>query len=137
MDCVRIEDGDLLGATANVKAMINAGRAIGDQPGLAFQAARAHAVDTAVSTLERLLAHGELPEPVLADLQKLLESEASHPLALISWRGERAAADKLFEAVRTGRAAFRVAPRTRRRQTRNAVHDANDSRKPGPTSRTE
>ncbi len=103
---VRIEDGDLLGATANVKAMINAGRAIGDQPGLAFQAARAHAVDTAVSTLERLLAHGELPEPVLADLQKLLESEASHPLALISWRGERAAADKLFEAVRTGRAAF-------------------------------
>jgi hypothetical protein len=102
---IRIEKDDSLGAARNVKAMINAGRAIGDQPLLAFQAARATAIDTAVLTLERLLAHGELPEPVLADLQKLLESEASHSLALISWRGERAAADKLFEDVRSGRAA--------------------------------
>ncbi len=102
---IRIEEGDLLGAAGDVKAIINAGRAIGDQPHLAFQAARPHAIDIAVSTLERLLAHGELPEPLLAELQRLLESEAQHPLALISWRGDRAAVDKLFEDVRAGRAA--------------------------------
>jgi hypothetical protein len=102
---VRIEEGDLLRAAANVKAMIHAGRAIGDQPHWAFQVARMRAIDTALLTLERLLAHGELPEPVLADLQKLLESEVLHPLALISWRGDRAAVDKLFEDVRTGRTA--------------------------------
>ena len=62
------------------------------------------AVMTAVATLERLLARGELPAAVLADLQKLFEDEARHPVALVSLQGDRAATERLFEDVRTGRA---------------------------------
>ncbi len=84
---IRIEEGDLAGAGGEVKAMINAGRALGDEPLLAAQAGRVRAVETAVATLERLLAHGELTGTELAGLQKLLEDEARHPLALVSLRG--------------------------------------------------
>ena len=63
-----------------------------------------NAVVPAVATIERLLAHGQLPGPVLASLQKLLEDEATHPLALISLRGDRAAQEKLNEQVRAGEA---------------------------------
>ena len=101
---IRIEEGDLAGAGGEVKAMINAGRALGDEPMLAAQVGRVMAVETAVATLERLLAHGELPGTDLAGLQRLLEDEARHPLALVSLRGERAATEKLFNDVRDGRA---------------------------------
>jgi hypothetical protein len=99
---IRIEENDMAGAATDVRAMICAGRAIDLEPLLAAQAGRVNAIVPAVATIERLLAHGELPRPVLAGLQKLLEDEATHPLALISLRGERAAQEKLNEQVRMG-----------------------------------
>ena len=101
---VRIQEGDLGGAATDIRAMVNAGRSLGDEPSLAAQAGRVNAVVPAVATLERLLAQGQLPGPVLADLQMLLVDEAKHPLALVSLRGDRAADEKLNEKVRTGRA---------------------------------
>jgi hypothetical protein len=101
---IRIEEGDLAGLAGEVKAMINAGRALGDEPMLAAQAGRVMAVKLAVATLERLLAKGELPGIDLTGLQTLLEDEARHPLALVTLRGERAATEKLFNDVRDGRA---------------------------------
>ena len=101
---IRIDEGELAGAADEIKAIVNAGRALGNEPTLAVQAGRVTAVVTAVATLERLLARGELPAAVLVDLQKLFEDEATHPVALVSLQGNRAAAEKLFEDVRTGRA---------------------------------
>jgi hypothetical protein len=101
---IRIEERDLTGAAVDIKGIVNAGRALDDEPMLAVQLGRANAVDAAVAALERLLARGELPGPVLADLQKLLEDEARHRMALVSYRGDRAAVWKLFEDVRNGRA---------------------------------
>ena len=101
---VRIDEGDLAGAADGIKAIVNAGRALGNEPMLAAQAGRVDAVQRAVATLERLLARGELPAAVLVDLQKLFEDEARHPVALVSLQGSRAAVEMLFEEVRTGRA---------------------------------
>ena len=98
---IRIDEGELAGAADEIKAIVNAGRALGNEPTLAVQAGRVTAVVTAVATLERLLARGELPAAVLVDLQKLFEDEATHPVALVSLQGNRAAAEKLFEDVRT------------------------------------
>ena len=66
------------------------------------------AVVTAVATLERLLARGELSASVLADLQKLFEDEANHPVALISIQGNRAAVEKRFEACTPAAPASRL-----------------------------
>jgi hypothetical protein len=99
---IRIEEKDFEGAAIDIRAMICAGRAIDREPSLAAQAGRVNAMVPAVATLERLLAHGQLPGPVLASLQKLLEDEATHPLALISLRGGRAAQEMLNERVRAG-----------------------------------
>jgi hypothetical protein len=101
---IRIEEGDLAGAGGEVKAMVNAGRALGDDPMPAAQFGRMRALVTAVATLERLLAKGELSGSDLAGLQRLLEDEARHPLALVSLRGDRAATEKLFNDVRDGHA---------------------------------
>ena len=101
---VRIDEGELAGAADEIKAIVNAGRALGNEPMMAVQAGRVTAVVTAAATLERLLARGELPAAVLVDLQKLFEDEAKHPVALVSLQGNRAATEKLFEDVRTGRA---------------------------------
>ncbi len=101
---IRIDEGDIAGAADEIKAIVNAGRALGNEPMLAAQAGRVTAVVTAVATLERLLARGELPADVLGDFEKLFEDEARHPVALVSLQGGRAAVEKLFEHVRTGRA---------------------------------
>jgi hypothetical protein len=100
---LRIDEGDLAGAADEIKAIVDAGRALGNDPILAAQAGRVTAVVTAVATLERLLAHGEMPAATLVEMQKLLEDEARHPIALVSLQGGRAAVEKLFEDVRTGR----------------------------------
>jgi hypothetical protein len=101
---IRIEEGDFNGAAVDVKGIVNAGRALGDEPMLAVQIARARAILSATAMLERLLARGEVAGPVLADLQKLFEDEARHPVALICYRGDRAAVEKLFGDVYRGRA---------------------------------
>jgi hypothetical protein len=101
--CVRIEERDFTGAAVDIKAIVNAGRALDDEPMLAVQIGRVNALGEAVATLERLFARGELPSPVLVDLQTLLEDEARHPLALVACRGDRAAVWRLFEDVRNGR----------------------------------
>jgi hypothetical protein len=101
---IRIEEKDLEGTATDIRAMICTGRSIDREPSLAAQAGRVNCVVPAVATLERLLAHGQLPGPVLASLQKLLVDEATHPLALISLRGDRAWAEKLNEQVRAGEA---------------------------------
>jgi hypothetical protein len=103
---IRIEETDFAGAARNLQAMVNAGRAVDDEPLLAIQAGRVNAVVPAVANLERLLAQGELPGAVLADLQKLLEDEARHPLALLALRGDRAIAERMIEQVHTGSRGF-------------------------------
>jgi hypothetical protein len=88
---IRIEERDFAGAAANIKGIVNAGRALDDEPMLAVQIGRVNAVGAAVAALERLLAHGELPDHVLADLQKTARS-----------RGESSAGAR-FEPRRSGR----------------------------------
>ena len=71
---VRIQEGPGRGRHRHPRG--NAGRSLGDEPSLAAQAGRVNAVVPAVATLEHLLAQGQLPGPVLADLQMLLVDEA-------------------------------------------------------------
>ena len=51
---IRIDEGDLAGAADEIKAIVNAGRALGNEPTLGVQAGRVTAVVTAAATLERL-----------------------------------------------------------------------------------
>jgi hypothetical protein len=102
-DLIRIQENDLAGAVIDVRAMINAGRSLAEDPSLAVQAGRANVAIAAVATLERILAQGQLAAPVLLELQALMEDEAKHPLALVALRGDRAAEDALMERVRNQR----------------------------------
>jgi hypothetical protein len=101
---LRIEEGDFESAAVDLRAMINAGRSVGDEPTLTVQTARVHVALEAVAALERLLARGQLPEATLAGLQAQLEDAARQPFTLAALRGDRAAHEKLFEHIRAGEA---------------------------------
>ena len=103
---LRAHNNDVTGACHDVKAILYASRAVGDEPNLISQLVRV-AVDTvAVQVLERSLAWGRASEPVLSDLQMELEEEAQTPYFLTGLRGERACLDYLLENVQQGVITF-------------------------------
>lgn len=85
------------------RAMLNLGRAIGDEPFLFSQFVRLRYTRLALRELERGLARTTPSDAVLATAQKLLNEEAGHNALLAGWRGERATLFGLFEAVDTGK----------------------------------
>jgi hypothetical protein len=99
---LRAQEGDANGALAAARAMVNAGRSIGNEPDTMCQLARLACQAFAVGNLERTLAQGQPSPPMLAALQEALQEEAAEPLLLISLRGERARLHRMFEAVRSG-----------------------------------
>ena len=103
---LRAQDNDLVGALHDVKAVLYASRAVGDEEILISQLVRM-AVDTAaVTTLERILACGRAPEPSLLDLQNELEKEAQTPYFLAGIRGERACLNEMFQRIQDGTISF-------------------------------
>jgi hypothetical protein len=90
-------------AWASNRALLNAGRSLGDEPLLISVLLRG-ALDTqTVRNLERILAQGEVTEPQLRGRQKTLEKERQVPLFVIGMRGERAGTDHFLTNVETGK----------------------------------
>lgn len=76
-------------AVVSSRAVLNAGRSIGDDPALASQLVRLACQGMAVKTLERILGQGTPSAQNLKAAQTQLEEEAKEPLFLIAAQGER------------------------------------------------
>jgi hypothetical protein len=98
----RAEDGDVDGALADCRAMVNAGRSIGDEPIAISALIRSACVINACMTAERALAQGEPSPAELAALQRLLADEDAFPQLLVCMRGQRAWTEEVVTAVETG-----------------------------------
>jgi hypothetical protein len=99
---LRCQDGDLDGALVSCRAILNASRSLRDQPLLISLLVRLACHQVALATLNRILAQGQPSEEALSQLQRMLEEEEAEPLLLTAFRGERANADALLEAVIRG-----------------------------------
>jgi hypothetical protein len=99
---LRVWDSDFDGALASCRAMLNAGRSVGDEPTLIAQLVRLAAQTATVRQIEEVLAQGEASETALAKVQELLADEAKTPLFTIGLRGERAGTDQLLASVQAG-----------------------------------
>jgi hypothetical protein len=104
---LRAHNGDLAGALQDVKAIFHAGRAIGDEPFLIAMLIRIAMDHVAVNTLERSLGLGETTDNELMNIQSYLQEQTQIPYFLQGLRGERAADDRIFEAIQNGDLATR------------------------------
>jgi hypothetical protein len=100
---LRAQGSDVAGACHDVKAILYASRAIGDEEILISQLVRIACDRVAVRILEKILACGRAPEKTLLDLQKEFEQEAQTPFFLTGLRGERAGMDYMLENIEKGK----------------------------------
>jgi ABC-type transport system involved in multi-copper enzyme maturation permease subunit len=91
------------GALASSRALLNAGRSLGDEPLLGSQQARNQARFASLRVVERTLAQGQPTAPALATLQQLLEDEDRQPCLLVGARGHRAFSDEVMQTLRRGK----------------------------------
>lgn len=91
-------------AMTSGQALLNAGRALGDEPTLHAQEWRAYCQRRAVQSMERTLAHGQVSAVNLAAAQVLLEDEIAQPVFSVGVRGERARLHEVMEVVEAGTA---------------------------------
>lgn len=109
---IRLHDGDADGALASCRAILNAGRSIGDEPFLISQLVRIAIGRVAVHAIERVVAQGEPSEAALAETQAMLAEESRHPALLIALRGERAGMHDLMKKLTTGELDFGTVSRS-------------------------
>jgi hypothetical protein len=96
------QEGELDEALRLTRGIVNAGRAVGDEPTLVSGLIRQSVRAIAVSSLERVLAQGEPSPAVLADLQRVLEEEEAVNLMVCGTRGERAGMEHLLANLQNG-----------------------------------
>jgi hypothetical protein len=94
--------GDVRGASAGCRALVNAARAVGDEPFAGSQSRRLVDVSRAGDVVTRALAQGELEAGDLRALQELLEDEDRHPGWQIAVRAERALMHELITGLESG-----------------------------------
>jgi hypothetical protein len=99
---LRRAEGDLDGALASCRAIVNCGRSVGDEPRMMPQLMRLAAGAIAAGQAERVLGQGQPSEISLTALQDLLAEEGQAPLMTLALRGERASSDHLLESVQRG-----------------------------------
>jgi hypothetical protein len=99
---VRGQRGDLGGALVSVRAAINAGRALGDEPSGITQIFRWVIVREALESTHWLLGQGEPAPEDLARLQALLEKEERFPLFEVAVRGDLAIMHEMLDAAEAG-----------------------------------
>jgi ABC-type transport system involved in multi-copper enzyme maturation permease subunit len=97
-----VQAGDAETAMRICQAIVNTGRAIGDEPVLRSQVHRSGTLRLAFGAIERTLALSEPSSASLEVLQRLLEEDEKHPLLITALRSERAAVDAALEALRLG-----------------------------------
>jgi hypothetical protein len=105
------QDGDIDGALVSIRAALNAGRSIGDEPISNSQLLRIHLRRMARNSLERTLAQGQPSADAMAILQELLEDEDGQLLFLFAARGERAGVHKLMLALESREVSLLDLPR--------------------------
>jgi hypothetical protein len=99
---VRAEAGDVAGASRSACAILNSGRALGDEPLQSTQFLRVACTENACRAIERALSHGELDAESLRRLQLLLEDEVAFPRLSVMVRGNRAVIHEFLDAVEAG-----------------------------------
>jgi hypothetical protein len=99
----RAQEGDVDGALASCRGVLNAGRSVGDEPSCIAQLVRIALRGIAVDRAQRTLAQGQPTDRALREMQELLETEEQVPLILIATRGERGGIDRLMESFQSGK----------------------------------
>jgi hypothetical protein len=96
------EDGKADAALSSCRAILNTGRALGDEPLLISQLIRKAECSIGLACIEQTLAQGVAGETALAEVQKLLADEEKHSGFLAAMRGERAGSDRAMESIQIG-----------------------------------
>ncbi|HMP04432.1 MAG TPA: hypothetical protein PKD86_07770 [Gemmatales bacterium] len=96
---VNAHDGDLVASWRHCRLALHAARAIGDEPNLRSQLFRAQSAIAAMAQFEGVLAQWQPPEPELTAALNVLIDESGQRLLEIGIRGDRAGADRFFDAV--------------------------------------
>jgi ABC-type transport system involved in multi-copper enzyme maturation permease subunit len=99
---LRAEEADPDGALVACRRLLNLGRSLGDEPMMISQMQRNLGARSAVRGAQRVLAQGEPTDAALADLQRRLADEETHPGLLIGVRGERAGMDTVMALIQAG-----------------------------------
>jgi hypothetical protein len=99
---LRLQEGDAAGAMVSCRGMLNAARSVGDEPLTICQLIRSSVRMQTLRALERILAQGEVAEPALEKMQRLLAEEEAQPLLLIAARGERGSVPGWLSALESG-----------------------------------
>ena len=99
---LRAHDGDSDGALDSCRAILGAGRSIGDEPFAISGLVRIAVGAVALKSARRVLGQGEPSDAVLARLQASVLDELAKPLLVIAMRGERAAHTELIRRVAEG-----------------------------------
>jgi hypothetical protein len=89
-------------AWSSNRALLNVGRAIGDEPLLISTFRRMASGESCVRSLERALAQGEFLAPKLEERQSALDEELAVPHILIGMRGERAGTNHMLSNIESG-----------------------------------
>ena len=97
-------DGDHSRALESCKGIVNLARSLGEPPSILLQVTRIAFQSEAIRGIERTLAHSQLTQEDLQQLQTLLEEEARFPLLLSGLRGDRAGFFRQFTAMKEGTA---------------------------------
>ena len=100
---VRADAGDFDGSADAAIILLHAAGAIGDDPFEFVQLNKMTLRGAARLSVQRLMAQGEVPADVLERLQARFEATRDEPSLLLACvRGERAAQNEFFEAMRRG-----------------------------------
>jgi hypothetical protein len=94
--------GDPRQALSSCRAIVNAGRSLGDEPTAISQLIRIACVVSACQAAERILAQGEPPPVEMQRLQAALAEEELFPGQLIALRGDRAFFHGMFDVMEQG-----------------------------------
>jgi hypothetical protein len=99
---MRAHDGDVDGALDSCRAILGAGRSIGDEPFLISELVRSAIGTVALQSTRRALGQGEPSDASLARLQAAIADELVQPLLVVPLRGERAVYTEVIIRVSEG-----------------------------------
>ena len=99
---LRAQRGDVDGVCESCRAILNAGRSLGDDPFLISTLVRVACRMLAMRELERVLAQGEPSDDQLAVLARAIDDELPEPLLLYGLRGDRATFHEVSAKIEAG-----------------------------------
>jgi hypothetical protein len=117
---IQAHDGDISGALDSCRAIVAAGRSIGDEPFLISHLVHIAIGESALDATWRVLGQGEACDAALAALQELLLDEMKQPLLLTGVKGERAVLTEIIRRLGSGEIPF------------SALSDSGPSGRDGP-----